>query len=133
MFQQLELSKKKSKLTFNFTHFLGTTCLASFLVFYIFNLYFQPLMPYFLSFRQVRTCLILELHEITRMLHIVAFPMVFIQLCDVGQHGRLLKLMKNVNFKYCRPLWLVYSRFCAGPGAYLELYKNDENMFYIAA
>ena len=41
--------------------------------------------------------------------------------------------MKNVSFKYCRPLWLVYSRFCAGPGAYLELYKNDENMFYIAA
>ena len=30
---------------------------------------------------------ILELHEMIRVLHVVAFPMVFILICDLGRHG----------------------------------------------
>ena len=41
--------------------------------------------------------------------------------------------MKNVSFQYFRPLLPVYSRSFAAPGADLELYENDESMFYVVA
>ena len=56
-------------------------------------------MPCFLYFRQVPTWLILELHEMIRVSHAVACPMVFILICDLGRHRGLLKLMKNGQFE----------------------------------
>ena len=46
-------------------------------------------------FSQVRKWLLLKLHEMIKVLHIVASPIVFIFFCYRARHARLLKLMKN--------------------------------------
>ena len=42
-------------------------------------------------FGQVKEWLILELHEMIKVSHILACPIVFILPCYLGQHGRVLK------------------------------------------
>ena len=49
-------------------------------------------------FGQVKEFLILELGEIIRVLHLVACPMDFNLLCDLGQQREVLKRMKNDYF-----------------------------------
>ena len=48
----------------------------------------------------------LELHEIIRVLHIVACPIVFILLYDRDRQGVLFKLMKNDHFFVFLAVWV---------------------------
>ena len=57
------------------------------------------------------------MHEMIRISHAIACPIVFILLCNLDWHGEVLKLIKMVNFKYFRPLWFVSSIFLVGSGA----------------
>ena len=43
--------------------------------------------------RQGKQYLILEFHEITRVLHVVACPMSFNLICDIGQELGVLKIL----------------------------------------
>ena len=47
---------------------------------------------------------------------VITCPVVFILLCNLDWHGRLLKLMKKVSYKYFRPLCSISSKSQAGPG-----------------
>ena len=49
-------------------------------------------------FEQAKDCLRLELHQMARVPHAVACPMNFNLVCDRGQQGGVLKLMKNNHF-----------------------------------
>ena len=56
---------------------------------------FSRLDPFPQVFRQVKESLILQLHEMKRMLQVVACPTVFILFYDQYWQGGVLKLMKN--------------------------------------
>ena len=60
-------------------------------------------------FRQVKECLILQLHEMIRVLHEVACPIVFILFYDPYWQGGVFKLMKNYH------IFSIFSRFCPFP------------------
>ena len=49
------------------------------------------LFPY--VFAQVKEWLVLELHEMIRMLHAVAYPVTFNLLCDLGQQLGVLEVL----------------------------------------
>ena len=49
-------------------------------------------------FWQVKKWLILKLHEMIRVLQVVACPITFILLCDLFRSGGVLKPMKNNPF-----------------------------------
>ena len=52
----------------------------------------------------------------TRVSCVIPCSVVFILLCNLDRHGRLLKLMKKVSYRYVRPLRSISSKFQAGPG-----------------
>ena len=60
--------------------------------------YFLLLGPFFQVFLEVKKFLILELHEMIRVSHVVAWSIIFILLCDLSRHRGVLKLMKNDLF-----------------------------------
>ena len=60
-------------------------------------------------FRQVKECLILQLHEMIRVLHEVACPIVFILFYDPYWQEGVFKLMKNYH------IFSIFSRFCPFP------------------
>ena len=49
-------------------------------------------------FGKVKEWLMLELHEMIKVSHILACTIVFILLCYLGQHGRVLKDKGNGHF-----------------------------------
>ena len=49
-------------------------------------------------FRQVKECLILQLHKMIRVLHAIACSIVFIWFCDRDWQRGVLKLKKNDIF-----------------------------------
>ena len=63
-----------------------------------FSSVFSPLGPFSQVFGKVKEWLILELHEMIRVLHTVVCPMGFNFLCDRAQQGGVLKLAKMIIF-----------------------------------
>ena len=59
-------------------------------------------------FRQLKECLTLQLHEMIRVLHEVACPIVCVLCCDRYWQIGVLKLMKNYHL-------FIFSRFCPFP------------------
>ena len=74
----------------------------------IFYSVFSRLDPFPQVFRQVKKCLVLQLHEIVRVVHEVACPIVFILIYDRYWQGEVLKIMKNHIFG-------IFKRFCPFP------------------
>ena len=64
--------------------------------------------PFPRVFRQLKECLTLQLHEMIRVLHEVACPIVCVLCCDRYWQIGLLKLMKNYHI-------FIFSRFCPFP------------------
>ena len=64
-------------------------------------------------FRQVKEWLILELHEVIRVLHVVACMMDFNLLCYQGKQEGVLKLMKNDHFLAFLAVLVIFSK-CLG-------------------
>ena len=64
-------------------------------------------------FRQVKEWLIFELHEVIRVLHVVACMMDFDLLCDQGKQEGVLKLMKNDHFLAFLVVLVIFSK-CLG-------------------
>ena len=62
---------------------------------------------------QVKKWLILELHKMIRMSRAVAYLIIFILLCDLGQQKAVFKLMKNCHFLVFLPV-SVFSRTFLG-------------------
>ena len=71
---------------------------------------FSCLGPFLKFLGQVKEWLILDLHEMIRMSYVVAFPMVFNLLCDLGQQGGVLKLMKNDLFYVFLDVWTLFPK-----------------------
>ena len=61
-------------------------------------------------FRQVKECLILQLHEMIRVLHEVACPIVFILFYDPYWQGVVFKLMKNIHFLVFLAVWFLFPK-----------------------
>ena len=64
---------------------------AQFLVFLVVSVLF----PKFLARLGID---LLELYEMTRVLHILAWPIIFILVCDLGRNRGVLKHTKNDQF-----------------------------------
>lgn len=81
---------------------------------------------------KVKVWFISELHEIMKVPHVVAFPIVFLYfLIEVGMED-CWSLWKMILFKYFLPLWFVSSRFWAGLGAdHTLFYKNKESVLWL--
>ena len=78
-------------------------------------------------FGQVRVWFISELHEMMKVSHIVAFPIVFLYFL-IGMED-CWNLWKMILFKCFLPLWSVSSRLWASLGANHSLfYKNKESV-----
>ena len=77
------------------------------IVFSIFN----HLCPFPQVFRQVKEWLILELHEIIRVLHVVACPIDFSLLCDGVRQERVLKPTKNDHFQALLAASVLFLKF----------------------
>ena len=76
---------------------------------------------------------ILQKHNMTRVSCVIACPNVFILLCNLDWHGRLLKLMKKVSYKYFRPLCSISSKSRAGPGTDHTVFGNNcQSILYSA-
>ena len=65
--------------------------------------------PFPQVFRQVKECLISQVHEMVRVLDEVACPFVFICFYYQHQQGEVLKLMKSGH------IFSIFSRFCPLP------------------
>ena len=61
----------------------------------LFKIIFSQLGSFLRIFGKVMELLILELHEMIKVLHPVACPMNVNLICDRGQQGRTLKPIKN--------------------------------------
>ena len=72
---------------------------------------FSRLDPFPQVFRQVKESLILQLHEMKRMLQVVACPTVFILFYDQYWQGGVLKLMKNDRFLVFLAVLVFFPRF----------------------
>ena len=68
---------------------------------------FSSLGPFSQDFGQVKEWDILELHEMIRMWHVIAFMTIFILLSGQGQQRGELKRMKNGHFKYFFTVWVI--------------------------
>lgn len=53
----------------------------------------------------------LEMQEIIRVSHVVAYPMAFILLCDRGQQGGVLKATKTDHFKVFLAVGFFFLKF----------------------
>ena len=73
--------------------------------------------PFPQVFRQVKECLISQLHEMVRVLDEVACPFVFICFYDRYQQGEVLKLMKSDH------IFSIFGRFCPLPQVFGQV--ND--------
>ena len=62
-------------------------------------------------FEQVNEWLILELHEMIKVPHLVASPIVFILFYDRDWQGGVLKLMKNDHFLVFLAVWVLFPMF----------------------
>ena len=68
---------------------------------------------------------LLKLHEMIRVPHIFASSVVFILLCNFGQHGGVLEYMKKLS------LWSISLRFWAGLDVdHTVLCKNCDTICY---
>ena len=74
-------------------------------------------------FRQVKEWLILELHEVIRVLHVVACMMDFNLLCDQGKQEGVLKLMKNDHFLAFLAVLVIFSKCLGRWRSGLELHE----------
>ena len=94
--------------------------------------YFSCLGSFFQVFEQVKKWLILELYEMIRLSHAVAWWFILIFLSDLGEHGGVLSFFKKGSAsKYFQPLWSVSTIFWVGRGAgYTVFDKNCQNMLY---
>ena len=59
-------------------------------------------------FEQVNEWLILELHEMIKVSHLAASPVVFILFYDRDWQGGVLKLMKNDHFLVFLAVWVLF-------------------------
>ena len=66
--------------------------------------------PFPQVFRQVKEWLILELHEVIRVLSVVACPIDFNLLCDRSPEGGVLKLMKIDHFLVLLTVRVLFSK-----------------------
>ena len=67
--------------------------------------------PFSQVFAQVKEWLTLELHGIIIMLHVVAFPMDYILICDQCQQGGVLKPTENDHFQIFLAVWVLIPKF----------------------
>ena len=74
----------------------------------------------------MREQLILELHEMTRVLHVVALPMNFNLLCDIGQQLGVLKIFL---FQIFIAFWAFSLTFVVGQGFICAKYGWLEQNF----
>ena len=52
------------------------------------------------------------------MLHVIEWPVVFILLCDLDQHGGMPKQYeKLLILRVFLPIWSIFSKLWVGPGA----------------
>ena len=72
-----------------------------------------------------RLLYILQKHNMTRVPCVIACPVVFILLGNLDWHGRLLKVMRKVSYKYFGPLCSISSKFRAGPGTDHTAFGNN--------
>ena len=59
---------------------------------------FSGLGPFPQALWEVKECLVLQLHEVIRVLHVILCPIVFIFFYDWYWQGGVLKLLKNNHF-----------------------------------
>ena len=80
-----------------------------------------------MALRFNRQLSILQKHNMTRVLVscVIASPVVFILLCNLDRHGRLLKVMKKVSYKYFRSLCSISSKLRGGPGTDHTVFGNN--------
>ena len=72
---------------------------------------FQRLDSFPHVFMQVRESLILQMHEMKRVLHAVACLIVFLLFHDRDWQGVLLKLMKNDHLLVFFAVWVLFPKF----------------------
>ena len=77
---------------------------------------------------KVKKWLILEVHEMIRVLHLVACPMVFNLLCDRVHQGGMLKLVKNDYFLVF--LTIPPSFWAAYGVVYIRIARNDKRVSF---
>ena len=56
----------------------------------------------------------IKLHKITRLLHVVAFPTVFVLFYERGLQGGVFKVIKNNHSLVCLAVWGLIPKFWAG-------------------
>ena len=72
----------------------------------LFLIIFRQLGSFLRIFGKTKELLILELHEVIKVLHAVACPMNFNLICDRGQQGRTLKPIKNDHLLVVLAFWV---------------------------
>ena len=72
----------------------------------LFKIIFRQLGSFLRIFGKVKELLVLELHEMIKVLHAVAWPMNFNLICDRGQQGRTLKPIKNHHLLVVLAFWV---------------------------
>lgn len=72
----------------------------------LFLIIFRQLGSFLRIFGKAKELLILELHEVIKVLHAVACPMNFNLICDRGQQGRTLKPIKNDHLLVVLAFWV---------------------------
>ena len=76
------------------------------------NFVFLPVLVFFPNFfGQVMECPILKLHDIIRVIHVLACPVVFIWFYDRDIQGGVLKFIKNDHFFILLPVCVLYPKF----------------------
>ena len=72
----------------------------------LFLIIFRQLGSFLRIYGKAKELLILELHEVIKVLHAVACPMNFNLICDRGQQGRTLKPIKNDHLLVVLAFWV---------------------------
>ena len=72
----------------------------------LFLIIFRQLGSFLRIFGKAKELLILELHEVIKVLHAVACPMNFNLICDRGQQGRTLKPIQNDHLLVVLAFWV---------------------------
>ena len=72
----------------------------------LFLIIFRQLGSFLRIFGKGKELLILELHEMIKVLHAVVCPMDFNLICDRGQQGRTLKPVKNHHLLVVLAFWV---------------------------
>ena len=72
---------------------------------------FSRLIPFPQVFGQVKEWIMIELHQIIRLPHIVAFPIVFILFYKRDSQGGVFKVIKNDHFLVFLVVWGLIPKF----------------------